>query len=293
MNKPLMRHELSKMLRCPAFILALALAVAIAVVAAVEPWINLKSEISELMSFGYQTGLKANSYLGQTRESSFGNWIVVSANAPLSASVFFYVLPLLTLLAGSWSYLAERQNGYDAQVCTRVSRNSYVNAKLLSSFLSAFIVVVVSLAVNFAVVSMLFPAYMPRVDETTYVGLYLHSYFSYLFYTPPFLYVAVYTLFDAVTLGALSMAVTGLSLVFRSQIKAVIVPYLIMVAWHFVNDWLFSIMECIGFNCNILNSMRSESSNNWPDIRAGIAEVILLFAVSLVLARALKRREVV
>lgn len=146
---------------------------------------------------------------------------------------------------------------------------------------------------NFLIVSMLFPAYLPRVDESTYVGLYLHSYFSGLFYSRPLLYVLVYTLFDAVTLGALSMAVTGLSVVFRSRIKAMVVPYLIMVAWHFVNDWIFSVLSCVGFNCNILNSIRSESLNNWPDIRAGFAEIILLTLASLAFSGAWKRREVV
>lgn len=197
------------------------------------------------------------------------------------------------MLAGSWSCLSERLSGYEAQICTRVSRNAYVNVKMLSAFLSAFAVTAIPLLVNFLIVSMLFPAYLPRVDESTYVGLYLHSYFSGLFYSRPLLYVLVYTLFDAVTLGALSMAVTGLSVVFRSRIKAMVVPYLIMVAWHFVNDWIFSVLSCVGFNCNILNSIRSESLNNWPDIRAGFAEIILLFVFSLISARFLKRREVV
>lgn len=85
-----------------------------------------------------------------------------------------------------------------------------------------------------------------------------------------------YTLFDAVTLGTLSMAVTGFSILFRSRIKAIIVPYLLMVAWHFANGWIFGVMACVGFNCNIFNSIRSESLNNWPDIRAGFAEIILL-----------------
>ena len=281
------------MLKCPAFILALTIAVAISVIAATEPWLNLEEEWERLRSYGYGLGLQAVHYLGQTRESSFGNWIVVSANAPLSASIFFYVLPLLTILAGSWSYLAERQSGYDAQLCARVSRKDYVNVKLFSSFFSAFIVAAAPLVVNFAIVSMLFPAYMPRVDETTYVGLYLHSYFSYLFYTHPLLYVAAYTLFDAVTLGVLSMAVTGLSLVFRSRVKAIVIPYLVLVAWHFANDWIFSVLSCIGFNCNILNSIRSESLNNWPDIRAGVAEIVVLFVISLICARALKKCEVV
>ena len=261
--------------------------------AAIEAWWTLDTERKQLLSLGYGVGLQAQAYLGQTRESGFGNWIVVSANAPLSASVFFYALPLLAMLAGSWSCLSERLSGYEAQICTRVSRNAYVNVKMLSAFLSAFAVTAIPLLVNFLIVSMLFPAYLPRVDESTYVGLYLHSYFSGLFYSRPLLYVLVYTLFDAVALGVLSMAVTGLSVVFRSRIKAMVVPYLIMVAWHFVNDWIFSVLSCVGFNCNILNSIRSESLNNWPDIRAGFAEIILLFVFSLISARFLKRREVV
>ena len=292
-NKGVLRHELHKTFRCPLFAASLVMGVLIALAAAVESWCYLNQERNNLLSFGYGLGLQAQHYLGQTRESSFGNWIVVSANAPLSATIFFYILPLLALLAGSWSCLAERLNGYDAQLCTRVSRRLYINVKLISSFLSAFVVTAVPLAVNFLIVSMLFPAYMPRVDETTYVGLYLHSYFSLLFYTQPLLYVLVYTLFDAVTLGVLSMAVTGLSVVFRSRVKAVIVPYLLMVAWPFVNDWIFSVLQCIGFNCNILNSIRSESLNNWPDIRAGIVEIVALLIVSLFFAKVLERREVI
>ena len=84
--------------------------------AAIEAWWTLEAERKQLLSFGYGIGLQSQTYLGQTRESSFGNWIVVSANAPLLASVFFYALPLLAMLAGSWSCLSERLSGYEAQI---------------------------------------------------------------------------------------------------------------------------------------------------------------------------------
>lgn len=293
MNGNLLRHELSKIFGNPLFALALILATVISMAVAIEAWWTLETERKQLLSFGYGIGLQSQTYLGQTRESCFGNWIVVSANAPLSASVFFYALPLLAMLAGSWSCLFERLSGYDMQICTRVSRKAYVNVKMLSAFLSAFTVTAIPLLVNFLIVSVLFPAYLPRVDESTYVGLYLHSYFSGLFYSHPLSYVLAYTLFDAVTLGTLSMAVTGFSILFRSRVKAIIVPYLLMVAWHFANGWIFGVMACVGFNCNILNSIRSESLNNWPDIRAGFAEIILLTLASLAFSGAWKRREVV
>ena len=75
----------------------------------------------------------------------------MGANAPLLASVFFYALPLLAMLAGSWSCLSERLSGYEAQICTRVSRNAYVNVKMLSAFLSAFAVTAIPLLVNFLI----------------------------------------------------------------------------------------------------------------------------------------------
>ena len=88
MNRNLMRHELSKIFGNPIFALTLMVATAISIAAAIEAWWTLETERKQLLSLGYGVGLQAQAYLGQTRESSFGNWIVVSANAPLSASVF-------------------------------------------------------------------------------------------------------------------------------------------------------------------------------------------------------------
>lgn len=94
MNQRLVRYELSKTIRRPAFIFALLIAVAVAIAAALEPWANLEKERNNLLSFGYGVGMQAKNYLGQTRESSFGNWIVVSANAPtVCVGVFLCTAP--------------------------------------------------------------------------------------------------------------------------------------------------------------------------------------------------------
>lgn len=188
MNGNLLRHELSKIFGNPIFALALVLAIAISMAAAIEAWWTLEIERKQLLSFGYGIGLQSQTYLGQTRESSFGNWIVVSANAPLLASVFFYALPLLAMLAGSWSCLSERLSGYEAQICTRVSRNAYVNVKMLSAFLSAFAVTAIPLLVNFLIVSMLFPAYLPEstnrlTSDSICIAIFLVCFIPGLCYT--------------------------------------------------------------------------------------------------------------
>ena len=84
-------------------------ATAISMAAAVEAWWTLETERKQLLSFGYGIGLQSQTYLGQTRESSFGNWIVVSANAPLSASGFFYALPFFIGLFFAFEALAFAQ----------------------------------------------------------------------------------------------------------------------------------------------------------------------------------------
>ena len=91
MNQRLVRYELSKTIRRPAFIFALLIAVAVAIAAALEPWANLEKERHNLLSFGYGVGMQAKNYLGQTRESSFGNWIVVSAT--VCVGVFLCTAP--------------------------------------------------------------------------------------------------------------------------------------------------------------------------------------------------------
>ena len=88
--------------------------------------------------------------------------MVVSANAPLSASVFFYALPLRRH-AGRVVVMPvrafERLRGAD--LAHVFPRNAYVNVKMLSAFLSAFAVTAIPLLVNFLIVSMLFPRISP------------------------------------------------------------------------------------------------------------------------------------
>ena len=47
MNQRLVRYELSKTIRRPAFIFALLIAVAVAIAAALEPWANLEKRTSQ------------------------------------------------------------------------------------------------------------------------------------------------------------------------------------------------------------------------------------------------------
>ena len=85
-------------------------ATAISMAAAIEAWWALEIERKQLLSFGYGIGLQSQTYLGQTRESCFGNWIVVSANAPLLAC---HIGRVVVVLVRAF----ERLRGTDLHAC--------------------------------------------------------------------------------------------------------------------------------------------------------------------------------
>lgn len=291
MNTRVLHHEWRKALRSPFLYISLIIALALALAAALESYAFLKHENDLQVSYGYQLGLHAHNYLGQTRESSFGNWVVVSANAPLSASVFFYALPLLVTLPYAWSYLSEKLSDYTSQVCVRTNCRNYLYTKIIVVFGTGFLVTAVALTANFLVVSCLFPAYQPLIEEANFVGLFDISLFSQIFYSHPLLYVIVYTCLDATLMGLWAAAVTGLSAFLTDRIKLIVVPYLFLYAWHYFNGWIFTVLNVQGFNMNLFNSLRAESLLSVPNLAATLGEEVLLALIAAIGTYILIRKE--
>lgn len=287
------RHEFIKAFRSRWFVVAILIALALSVAAAVEPYLALKREETTMLSFGYGIGIDAHNYLGQTREGSFGNWVVVSANAPLFASLLLYALPLLSVMPYAWSYRTEDISGYAAQLCTRLERKKYIRAKYAATFATGSAVTGSALIVNFLAVSCLFPAYWPRIEEANYVGLFDGYIFSGLFYSQPYLYVIAYTLLDMLLMGVWAVVVSGLSLWIKDRVKLIALPYVMLFAWHYINGRVFDALQVQGFNINLLNSMRAESLLARPDIVATAIELLALFSLSIILHRRLAKRDVV
>lgn len=289
----MLAHEVSKALGCPWFRVALMLACAIALAAAAESFICLETEREQQLGFGYGLGLEARNYLGLTREGSFGNWIVVSANAPLTASIFFYALPLLAAIPYAWSYRTEMTSGYSVHVGIRASRRDYIASKAFSSFATGFLVAAIPLLLNFFAVSCLFPAYAPRVEDVAYVGVFSFCFFSRLFYDMPLLYVAAYTLLDGCLMGVWAMVCLASSVIFRDRVKLMVLPYLALFAWHYLNIWIFDVLGLTGFNANLINDVRSESLALMPSLEATLVETLLLFLCSVAALAVIEREEVI
>ncbi|MDO4437031.1 MAG: hypothetical protein Q4B77_03680 [Coriobacteriaceae bacterium] len=283
--------ELKKAFRSPWFLVSLGIALALATGSAIQAHAYLQNQYAEHVSVGYGLGLESHFYNGQTREGSFGNWIVVEANPTLSGTLFFYALPLLAVMPYAWSYLSERKSGYGAQVCIRADRKSYLAGKFVATFASGALIALIPLLWNFLLISCLLPAYHPLIEDVQRVGLFDTCFFSDLFYSHPLAYVGAYSMLDALLMGSWAVAVLGVSNLTNDRVKLTVVPYLALFAWHYCNGWIFNTLAIQGFNMNLLNSLRSESLLSRPEFIATIIELACLLLFGFLSVRALARKE--
>lgn len=144
----------------------------------------------------------------------FNHWVGGEAYS-LGSSLYYFVFPILIAIPYGWSYCGEQTSGYIRQVVVRMGRKKYMLAKYIATFISGGLTMIIPLVINFMLTALFFPAIKPVVSYDTMYGVFGYSMFSELYYTYPFVYVAIYLLLDFLFCGAL----TGLTMISAKYIK--------------------------------------------------------------------------
>lgn len=119
----------------------------------------------------------------------------------LGSSIYFFVFPLLIALPYGWSYSEERKCGYRRMMITKTGKKKYYCAKYVAVFLSGGVAMVLPLIFNFWMTLLVVPAILPDVTMNMFYGVFGGSFLAELYYTVPFLYVAIYLFIDFVYCG--------------------------------------------------------------------------------------------
>ena len=271
------RHELQVCFRGRWFKVALGTGMVLSVLAAIEAIVTVDMRVS-LDDF----------YL--SHRSCWANWIVVNGNALAVPTVFFTALPLLASLPYSWSYCADRQSGYACQVTTRASRRGYVGSKILACFCAGSLLSAAALVLNIAVLAAFLPANVAFYEDNIILGVYSDSLFSYFFFNLPVLYVFLYTVLDAVLMGVWAALVLGLSLIFTNRVSVMVVPFMLLYAWHDLNTRLAFILNMRLPNLDIIDHLDAENFMLDSELFVIVFELCFLVCLTLILMRALTRR---
>ena len=194
----------------------------------------------------------------------------------LGSSIYFFVFPLLIALPYGWSYSEERKCGYRRMMITKTGKKKYYCAKYIAVFLSGGVAMVLPLIFNFWMTLLVVPAILPDVTMNMFYGVFGGSFLAELYYTVPFLYVAIYLFIDFVYCGFLVCICMAVSGIVRQKWGVVLIPFLLLLFVHVITDYIYSDPSVAYKELSPLYFLRG------VEVRYSFSgSIILLFAIGL------------
>ena len=194
----------------------------------------------------------------------------------LGSSIYFFVFPLLIALPYGWSYSEERKCGYRRMMITKTGKKKYYCAKYVAVFLSGGVAMVLPLIFNFWMTLLVVPAILPDVTMNMFYGVFGGSFLAELYYTVPFLYVAIYLFIDFVYCGFLVCICMAVSGIVRQKWGVVLIPFLLLLFVHVITDYIYSDQSVAYKELSPLYFLRG------VEVRYSFSgSIILLFAIGL------------
>ena len=194
----------------------------------------------------------------------------------LGSSIYFFVFPLLIASPYGWSYSEERKCGYRRMMITKTGKKKYYCAKYVAVFLSGGVAMVLPLIFNFWMTLLVVPAILPDVTMNMFYGVFGGSFLAELYYTVPFLYVAIYLFIDFVYCGFLVCICMAVSGIVRQKWGVVLIPFLLLLFVHVITDYIYSDPSVAYKELSPLYFLRG------VEVRYSFSgSIILLFAIGL------------
>ncbi len=234
-----LKLELEKAFTSPLFVFSLLVGVAFIVASAWEviPYFYGESGALAFAEEVYNKGLiyevepdavtLYNSWIG-------GGWADINI-------MFFYILPLLSMLPCGFSLSNEIRSKYVKHIIPRCGRKNYILAKYISAFIVGASIVATLLILNVLIVALFLPAIPPRVMYNYFYPVMHGNILSSMAYQKPLLFIFCYIGIDAVFGGLFACLPLSAAFVFEKPLAAVIVPYLFVLICDTLRNFLLYI----------------------------------------------------
>jgi len=171
--------------------------------------------------------------------SLFENW-VGGEHLSLASILFYYLLPIVSAIPYSWSYYRERKNGYIKNILSRTKKSHYISAKLISVFLTGFVVVLIPIVVNILLVSAYIPYCKPNPSYIFYNNVFFGNMGSDLFFSHPFLHMFAFTLFDAFYGGVFALFSLSISCYMENIVAIIFGPFFLMLIGSYIENLIIN-----------------------------------------------------
>ena len=209
----------------------------------------------------------------------------------LFQTIFYYLLPVASVIPFAWSYYTERKSGYLKNIASRTNKKKYFIAKTIAVFISGALVALIPLIVNIALVSAFVPSIDPFAGYTFFNYHYIGEIWIEYYFTNPALYIALYVLLDTIYGGIFALLSFAIAFYVRNIFAIIFLPFMLVVALGYIRDLVLTYNNTYifyEFNPTIfLHSLMYGGQRVWWVIW-GIALVLLLFSIGTIFIRGFK-----
>ena len=235
------------------------------------------------------------SYYYHTTFSCFNNWLPLRGANP-AADFFFVALPLLVLMGYSWSLASDLRSGYIAQIVTRSTRGGFYKARYCVVFISAGLLAVIPLVINFLILACFLPAYTPRVTDAMYIDMAPSDLFVNVFFSTPILYVVLKLMVNFVLCGLWAVMVMGLVTVWANRVVLICVPYIALLLVKHVGENFYVAMrlngyEHFGMSITLFDQLKGSPDSFYCYWWATLACAALMLVISIVIPYARRKAD--
>lgn len=202
-------------------------------------------------------------------ETPYSNWILCFPS--MHWVILAYIFSLIVVLPHSMSYYKDYKSGYIKQMLTRVSAKEYTRAKYLATFISAGVVFVVPMILEFMALATFLPLHNPHringmlTGETTF-GV-------ELFYEHPVIFTFMWWCINFIIAGLFACIALVVSKYISNYFSIFITPFMIV----FIMQTICNMLRIPGVS--ILNLMYANTSHN-VDFRFLPIYIIVIFVAT-------------
>lgn len=163
----------------------------------------------------------------------FERWMGADG-ASVYGTLYYFIMPILAAIPYAGSYKEDLKSGYLKNIVLRAGRKNYLAAKFLVCFLTAGIVSVLPLIINFLLTATVLPALLPQAS-TFYYPLFGFSMWADLFYAHPYFYLLAYACLNFVFWGMLATLSLSAAHMCENLFVTVLVPFIVCISLLAVN----------------------------------------------------------
>lgn len=171
-------------------------------------------------------------------ESVYYNWIGGNCGH-FQTFLFYFVFPILAVLPTGASYLEDRNSGYINYYTVRGAHKKYMLGKILGTFVSGSIAVLIPLIFSFVLTAMKFPLLNP--EPVMGLGPDVFSFDCEMYYENPLVHVSLFIWIDAIFSGGMALFAISACFIFEHRFAVLVTPFVI----HY---FLFSVDRIWGSN---------------------------------------------